>query len=86
MKTWTTHHPCPYDNCDDEVTVTYDVGAGPEDFYQVEDTLVCELGHVVPSSIAEAWIDDDVDDYGSYLQDRMDEARESYYQRKEERY
>ena len=86
MKTWTTHHPCPYDEiCDDDVAVTYDCGRGPDDFYRVEDELACGKGHKVPAGIAESWVDKDMARYADYLYDKYDEAREALYERKGDR-
>lgn len=56
--------------CEADIKVTYDVGTGPEDFYQVEDELVCPRGHKVPQGIRESWVEGDMTDYAAYEQER----------------
>ena len=87
---WGPDHDWDADDqpCEGELEVIYETPSwprgGPEDFIPVEDTFTCSNGHEVPYD--QKWWDKDWKALNDDMQDRLEEARESSYQSRSERY
>ena len=81
MRTWTTTHTCSHEmgqdgaECGAPVTLEYEAGLSPDEFWLVDDDAYCEEEHQQPQRLLDRWHTRDMVAYREYLEESM-----TYYQ------
>ena len=73
MRTWTTTHECPND--EHIVTLEYEAGLSPDEFYLIEEDAYCEQGCQITGKTLDKWYEEDRVAYREYLYESL-----TYYQ------